>query len=111
MADEAVRQQKVTIQDVSDLFAWEQQHQTSSSVAFSFVSKETCSTAQSEIERFGELKPVPGTISAFTLLQPSLVRRSSQENGIMLLQDVLRFTNGRVNLESSCLWKQHMLKE
>ena len=63
MADEAVRQQKVTIQDASDFFAWMQQHQSSSSVSFSFVSKETCKAAQSEIERFGELKPVPGTMS------------------------------------------------
>lgn len=63
MADEAVHQQKVTIQDASDFFAWMQQHQSSSSVSFSFVSKETCKAAQSEIERFGELKPVPGTIS------------------------------------------------
>lgn len=63
MAEEAVCQQKVTIQDASDFSTWTQQHQSSSSVSFSFVSKATCSAAQSEIEGFGELKPVPGTIS------------------------------------------------
>ena len=72
MSDEAVCQQRVTIQDASDFFAWTQQHQSSSSVAFSYVSKETCSAAQSEIERFGELKPVPGIISAFTLLRTTI---------------------------------------
>ena len=33
MADEVVRQQKVTTQDASDFFAWTQQHQSSSSVS------------------------------------------------------------------------------
>lgn len=63
MADEAVRQQKVTLQDASDFFAWMQQYQSASSVAFTFVSKEACNTAQSEMERFGEIKPVQGTTS------------------------------------------------
>ena len=63
MADEAVRQQKVTIQDASDFFSWTQQHQSASSVSFTFVSKEACRTAQSEIERFGEITPVQGTMT------------------------------------------------
>ena len=47
MADEAVRQQKVSIKDASDFFAWTQQHQSASSVSFTFVSKEACQTAKS----------------------------------------------------------------
>ena len=50
MADEAVGQQKVDIQDASDFFAWTQQQESSSSVAFTFVSKEACSAAKSEME-------------------------------------------------------------
>ena len=108
MADEAVRQQKVTIQDASDFFAWTQQHQSSSSVSFSFVSKETCSAAQSEIERFGELKPVPGTMSVHAVAAISRGKVITRETSCHCQQC---FTNGRFNPESPCLWKQHMLKE
>ena len=62
MANEAVQQQKANIQDSPDFFAWTQQ-QSSSSVAFNFISKEACSTAKSEIERFGNIVPMTGTIS------------------------------------------------
>ena len=108
MADEAVRQQKVTIQDASDFFAWTEQHQSSSSVSFSFVSKETCSAAQSEIERFGELKPVPGTMSVHAVAAISRGKVITRETSCHCQQC---FTNGRFNPESPCLWKQHMLKE
>ena len=62
MADEAVRQQKVVIEDTSDFFAWTQQHMSSSSMSFSFVPEQECKIAQKEIEEFGNIKPVPGTM-------------------------------------------------
>ena len=108
MADEAVRQQKVTIQDASDFFAWTQQHQSSSSVAFSFVSKETCSAAQSEIEKFGELKPVPGTMSVHAVAAIAPGKVITRETSCHCQQC---FTNGIFNPESPRLWKQHLLKE
>ena len=75
MADEAVRQQRVSIQDASDFFAWTQQHQSVSSVSFTFVSKEACQTAKSEIERFGEITPVQGkmTVHAVAAISPGKI--------------------------------------
>ena len=64
VADEAVRQQKLTIQDASDFYSWTQQYQSASSVSFTFETKEACQTAQTEIERFGEVTPVQSTVTA-----------------------------------------------
>ena len=108
-ADEAVRQQKVTIQDASDVFAWTQQRQSSSSVDFSFVSKKTCSAAQSKIERFGELKPVPGiTICVHAV---AAISRGKVITRVTSCHCQQCFTNGRFNPVLACLWKQHILKE
>ena len=108
MADEAIRQQKVTIQDASDFLAWMQQDQSLSSVAFSFVSKETCSAAQSEIKKFGELKPVPGTMSihAVTAIAPGKVITTERSCHCQQC-----FTNARFNPKWPWLWNQHLLKE
>ena len=38
---------RVSIKDASDFFSWTQQHQSASSVSFTFVSKEACQTAKS----------------------------------------------------------------
>lgn len=108
MADEAVRQQKASIQDAPDFFAWTQQQQSSSSVAFTFVSKEACSTAKSEIERFGNIVPVPGTMSVHAVAAISPGKIMARETSCHCQQC---FTNGRFNPESPCSWKIHLLKE
>ena len=102
MANEAVPQQKVNIQDVPGFFAWTQQHQSSSSVAFTFVPKEACNTAKSEIERFGNI--VPYQVRCLSMpLQLSLLGRSWLEKH--------HATANGASLTSPCSWKIHLLKE
>ena len=108
MADEAVRQQKVNIQDAPDFFAWTQQHQSSSSVAFTFVPKEACSTAKSEIERFGNIVPVPGTMSVHAVAAISPGKIMARETSCHCQRC---FTDGVFNPDSPCSWKIHLLKE
>ena len=99
---------KRRLQDASDFFAWTQQYQSASSVAFTFVSKEACSTAQSEIERFGEIKPAQGTMSEHAVAAISPGKIIARETSCHCQQC---FTNGSYNPESPCSWKTHILKE
>ena len=70
--------------------------------AFSFVSKETCDAAQSEIERSGELKSVPGVIPVLAVAAIS--------RGKVTASSASPMADSIQNLQP-CWWKQHILKE
>ena len=59
MADEAVRQGRVTIQDTSDYFDWV--NGTQGAVIYVFVSKEQCEETQNAMNTL-KLSSVKGTI-------------------------------------------------
>ena len=111
MADEAVRQQKVIIQDASDFFSWTQQYMSASSVSFTFVSQQDCKAAQQEIEAFGDIKTVTGTmkIHAVASLQDhEQAEVIARETSCYCEQC---FSNGVFSVDSPCKWKRHLLKE
>ena len=63
MANEAVKRQKATIQDASNVFAWASQTSTSSAVKYIFYSKDDYTKAEEKIARFySDIRTVPGTL-------------------------------------------------
>ena len=110
MADEAVRQRRVVIQDANDFFAWTQQHISTSSVSFTFVSQEDCKAAQLEIEGFGDIRAVPGTmkINAVASLPDQPGQIVARETSCYCERC---FTHGLVSVDSPCKWERHLLKE
>ena len=107
MADKAVKQQKVVIEDAQDFFSCTQQHMCTSSMSFIFVSQEDCKAAQQEIDGFGELKAMPGTMKIHAL--------SDQPGQIVVRETSCYcehcFTLDSVSVDLRCKWQRHHLTE
>ena len=110
MADEAVKQRKVVIQDAHDFFSCTQQHMCASSVSFIFVPQEDCKAAQQEIDSFGELKALPGTMKIH-----AMASLPDQPGQIVVRETSCCcercFTLDSVSVDSPCKWQRHHLTE
>ena len=63
LADDAIKQEKVIIQDAQDFFAWTDQTQSSSKIKYLFVPTDECQESQQELAEKAEgLLRVPGTM-------------------------------------------------
>ena len=61
MADEAIKQQKVVIQDAEDFFAWGQSQRSDSAIEYIYVPKRSCEESQTLVAAM-PVKPVKGTM-------------------------------------------------
>lgn len=109
MADEAVRQQKATIQDADDFFLWAQEHTANSSIKYLFVSKERCSDAQAAIDAFGILQPVAGTMKLHAVIPATGIE------GYVAVRNTSCFcancfADGSFIPDSACGWKKFRTK-
>ena len=109
MADEAVRQQKATIQDADDFFLWAQEHTANSSIKYLFVSKEGCSDAQAAIDAFGILQPVAGTMKLHAVIPATGIE------GYVAVRNTSCFcancfADGSFIPDSACGWKKFRTK-
>lgn len=71
-ADEAVRQQKVKIQDANDFFAWAEKYQSNNSICYRYVCPNECIKAKEDIEEFGKLATVQGTMKLHAIVPDGL---------------------------------------
>lgn len=109
MADEAVKQQKATIQDADDFFLWTQAQKENSSIKYLFVSKEQCSDAQTSIDSFGNLQSVEGTMKLHAVIPVNGME------GYVAIRNtscfcVNCFSDGTFLPDSACGWKKFRMK-
>ena len=106
MADEAVRQQKVVIQDACNFFSWTQKYMSSSSITFIFVSQEECKAAQEGIESFWEIKSLTRTmkIHAIASLPDNMQAEVMARETSCYCNNC--FSNSLYQVESHCKWKR-----
>ncbi|KXJ26080.1 hypothetical protein AC249_AIPGENE6483 [Exaiptasia diaphana] len=110
MADEAVRQQKATIQDADDFYRWTQREKENSKIKYLFVSKEDCKDAQKSIDDFGALQTVKGTMKLHAVITDDDVQDSIAVKDTSCFC-VSCFENGSFNPKSLCGWRHARTKE
>ena len=71
LADEAVKQEKVSIQDASDFMKWAEENQLESVIKFLFVDKNNTEESREFLMAQSEnLKPVKGTMKIHSVFPP-----------------------------------------
>lgn len=110
LADDAVTQSKVVIQDPFDFFSWSQETQHESKIKYLFVSSDETKACKKLLqERAETLKAVPGTMKVHAV-------NGSEENKVVV-RNVSCFCNGCFPAmqfqESSCCegWSTHNLQK
>jgi hypothetical protein len=63
MADEAVRNEKVVIDDTHGFYAWATKFESAKAVKYIFYTKDDYQAAATRIKRYSDLKSVPGTMT------------------------------------------------
>ena len=73
LADEAVKQEKVSIQDASDFMNWTEENQLQSAIKFLFVDKNNIDESRAFLMAQSEnLKPVKGTMNIHSVFSPAV---------------------------------------
>ena len=73
LADEAVKQEKVSIQDASDFMKWAEENQLGSAIKFLFVDKKNTEESRAFLMAQSEnLKPVKGTVKIHSVFSPAV---------------------------------------
>ena len=73
LADEAVKQEKVSIQDASDFMKWAEENQLGSAIKFLFVDKKNAAESRAFLMAQSEnLKPVKGTMKTHSVFSPAV---------------------------------------
>ena len=108
LADEAVRQQKATVQSANDFFLWAQAQQASSSIDYLFVSQEECTRAHKAIQEFGDIPPVSGTMKLHAVVPTNI-------EGCIAVRSTSYFCSrcfneGTFNTDSPFGWRKHQIK-
>ena len=69
LADDAIKQNKVIIQDASDFFIWGRDQQSESKIDYAFVSADDYQLSKSELKtRLEFVKPVHGTMKVHAVV-------------------------------------------